>query len=163
VHSSPFAVVDLGSPPPLRERARAVAGELQSAGFTCRLRDSEGEVLWAKLALLAPMALATTSLQQPFAGVRRDDETFHLMLESAREALAVAASQGVALDSEAQEGALRGLPDEMRSSMQKDLAAGRPLELDAIAGPVIRIGGEQGIPTPATAELVRRVAALQAL
>jgi ketopantoate reductase len=47
--------------------------------------------------------------------------------------------------------------------MQKDLSAGRALELDAIAGPIIRVGREQEIPTPATQELVRRVAAAQAL
>jgi 2-dehydropantoate 2-reductase len=47
----------------------------------------------------------------------------------------------------------------MRSSMQKDLAARRPLELEAIAGPIVRRGAERGIPTPATEELRRRVSA----
>jgi 2-dehydropantoate 2-reductase len=51
----------------------------------------------------------------------------------------------------------------MRSSMQKDLAAGQPLELEAVSGPILRIGRERGIATPATAELVRRVAGKQAL
>jgi 2-dehydropantoate 2-reductase len=40
------------------------------------------------------------------------------------------------------------MPDAMRSSMQKDRAAGRPLELDAIAGPILRGGRKHGIPTP---------------
>ena len=43
--------------------------------------------------------------------------------------------------------------------MQKDLEAGRPLELDAIAGPIRRGGGRHGHPTPATDELVRLVEA----
>jgi len=50
------------------------------------------------------------------------------------------------------------MPDDMRSSMQKDIAAGREPELDAIAGPVLRRGRERGIPTPAVEELVRRIA-----
>src|SRR5262249_62311366 len=57
--------------------------------------------------------------------------------------------------------ALLALPHLMRSSMQKDLQAGRQPELDAIAGAVLRRGRERGIPTPATAELVRRLGGSQ--
>jgi len=78
-------------------------------------------------------------------------------LQVIREVCAVAASEGVHLHPDRVSQALLGLPDDMRSSMQKDLAAGRPLELDAVAGPVLRRGRERGIPTPATRELVRRV------
>jgi len=41
--------------------------------------------------------------------------------------------------------------------MQKDFETRRPLELDAIAGPIMRGGARHGIATPATAELVRLV------
>jgi 2-dehydropantoate 2-reductase len=50
----------------------------------------------------------------------------------------------------------------MRTSMQKDLDAGRPLELDAIAGPIVRGGRRHGVATPATEELVQLVEARQA-
>lgn len=163
VQSSPFAALDLAPPPPLRERAEALAAEAASAGLPCNVRESEADLLWGKLAVLAPFALATSSLQEPAQGVRADDATRELMLQAAREACAVGAGQGAALDPEIFERALLAMPGDMRSSMQKDLAAGRPLELDAIAGPIIRLGRENGIPTPATAELVRRVAAAQAL
>ena len=36
----------------------------------------------------------------------------------------------------------------VRGSMYYDLAAGRRLELDVINGTIVRLGGEQGIPTP---------------
>ena len=48
---------------------------------------------------------------------------------------------------------------EMRTSMQKDFDSGRPLELDAIAGPIVRGGRPHGIATPATEDLVRLVEA----
>jgi ketopantoate reductase len=41
--------------------------------------------------------------------------------------------------------------------MQKDVAAGRQPELDAIAGPVLRGGSEHGIDVPATRALVDRI------
>jgi 2-dehydropantoate 2-reductase len=47
----------------------------------------------------------------------------------------------------------------MRSSMQKDVAAGRVPELDAIAGPILRAGAQHGIRVPATIELAHAVAA----
>jgi 2-dehydropantoate 2-reductase len=68
----------------------------------------------------------------------------------------------VQLDPTIYEKALLNMPGGMRSSMQKDLAAGRALELEAISGPILRLGREHGIPTPATEQLVRRVGAAQA-
>ena len=46
--------------------------------------------------------------------------------------------------------------------MQKDVDAGRPPELDAIAGPILRGGERHGIPVPGTGELVRLVEARSA-
>jgi 2-dehydropantoate 2-reductase len=45
----------------------------------------------------------------------------------------------------------------MRSSMQKDVAAGRPPELDAIAGPILRGGKQHDLKTPATQGLVGEI------
>jgi ketopantoate reductase len=45
--------------------------------------------------------------------------------------------------------------------MQKDVAAGRTPEIDAIAGPIIRGGTEHGIDVSATLALVDRIAALE--
>lgn len=157
VHVTPFVSTELAPPQRLRDRADAIAAEMNAAGLPCTVRDSEGEVMWGKLALLAPIALGTSSVSQPMGPARQDLEVRDLMLQVIREVCAVAASEGVHLDPDRVSQALLGLPDDMRSSMQKDLAAGRPLELDAVAGPVIRRGRERGIPTPATQELVRRV------
>jgi ketopantoate reductase len=45
--------------------------------------------------------------------------------------------------------------------MQKDVAAGRPPELDAIAGPILRGGREHSIDVSATRALVDRIVALE--
>jgi 2-dehydropantoate 2-reductase len=39
-------------------------------------------------------------------------------------------------------------PAETTSSMQRDIMAGRPSELEAQAGAVVRLGRKMGIPTP---------------
>jgi 2-dehydropantoate 2-reductase len=49
------------------------------------------------------------------------------------------------------------MPPAMRSSMQKDLAAGRQLELDAIGGPIARGGEHYGIDASTTADLMAAI------
>ena len=49
------------------------------------------------------------------------------------------------------------LPSAMRSSMQKDVAAGRQLELDAIGGPIVRGGKQHGIDVSTAAELMAEI------
>jgi 2-dehydropantoate 2-reductase len=45
--------------------------------------------------------------------------------------------------------------------MQKDVAAGRTPELDAIGGPILRGGERHGIPVPVTASLVETIKRLR--
>lgn len=49
----------------------------------------------------------------------------------------------------------------LKTSMQRDLEAGRPSELEALTGAVVRLGAEVGIPAPVT-EVLYRVLALAA-
>ena len=161
VHASRLVSTELAPPVRLRSRAEAIADEMRRAGLPCTVRDGEAEVMWGKLALLAPFALGTSSVGQPIGPARENPRLRRLMLEATREVCAVAATEGAQLDPELFWQALLDLPDQMRSSMQRDLDAGRQPELDAIAGAVLRRGRERGIPTPATAELVRQVGGSQ--
>lgn len=146
--SSPFLRVELAG-------AEAAAAELSGAGIECRVRDDELSMLWEKFAFLAPLALATTALDGPLGSVR-DDERYRACQD---EVLAVARAEGARIDETALRKLVSAAPDEMRSSMQKDVAAGREPELDAIAGPILRAGRRHGIPVPGTADLAALVAA----
>jgi 2-dehydropantoate 2-reductase len=163
VQASPFVSTDLAPSAATRERAEAIAAELYDAGLACTVRDGEAEVLWGKLALLAPFALGTSSLMQPIGPARDDPQVRELMCSAVREVCAVAETEGAPLDPDVFIQALLGMPNDMRSSMQKDISAGREPELDAIAGPILRRGRERGIETPAVAELARRVGASKAV
>jgi len=117
-------------------------------------------LLWEKLAFLAPLALTTTALGAPIGVVQADPDWNRRLVRCHDETVAVALTEGAALDAQS----LRRLflefqGGEGRTSMQKDFDAGRPLELDAIAGPIVRGGRQHGIATPVTDELVRLVEA----
>jgi 2-dehydropantoate 2-reductase len=51
------------------------------------------------------------------------------------------------------------MPGNMRSSMQKDVEQGKPPELEAIAGPILRGAQRHGIEVPVTKKLVAGVEA----
>jgi len=155
VQRGPLAAINLAPD----RGAEALVEEVRAAGFTASVLESEARVLWTKLAILAPLALGTSSVQAPMGPVRADAEVWELVLACATEACKVAEIEGVVLDDARIHRVLEGAPPGMRSSMQKDLASHRPLELEAIAGPILRRGAEHGIPTPATEELSRRVLA----
>ena len=140
--SSPFLRVDLAG-------ADALAPELRQAGIETRVREDEPTLLWEKLAFLAPLALATTAFDAPLGDVRGDAR----YRRAQDEVLAVASAEGVRIDAEALRALAAAAPDSMRSSMQKDVAAGRPPELDAIAGPILEGGERHGIEVAATREL----------
>jgi 2-dehydropantoate 2-reductase len=155
VQPQPFAIVSVAPAPGVEP----LVEELKAAGFSASIGESEAQVLWSKLATLAPLALGTSSAQGPIGAVREQPELWDLVRACATETSAVAATEGVRLDAGRIHQILGGIPPEFRSSMQKDLAVGRPPELEAIAGPITDRGARRGIPTPATEELRRRVAA----
>jgi 2-dehydropantoate 2-reductase len=145
---SPFIRMELAG-------AEPIADEVRAAGIDCSIRADELSLLWDKLAFLAPLALATTALDAPLGAVR-EDERYRGCQD---EALAVARAESAHLDEDALRALLAAAPHEMQSSMQKDVAAGRQPELDAIAGPILRGGRRHGIQVNNTDALVELVAA----
>lgn len=152
---TPFARVDLA---PGRGRDE-IAEDLRGAGLDVRFALDEATLLWEKLAFLAPLALTTTACGAPVGAVQADPEWHARLTRCQAETVAVGLAEGATLDPPTLRQALEFPGGEMRTSMQKDFDAGRPLELDAIAGPIVRGGRRHGIATPATEELVRLVEA----
>ena len=160
-HLSAFADVQVAPSRATRARAESLCDELRAAGLTCEVREDEASMLWSKLCFLAPFAL-TTAASGGTLGVVRSDARWRARLEaSVNEACAVGVAEGARVAPEPILAALERLPDGFRSSMQKDVAAGRPPELDAIAGPILRGGDEHGIDVSATRALADQIAALQ--
>jgi 2-dehydropantoate 2-reductase len=147
---TPFASVTL-SPAPAAENLR---DELAAAGITASVGESEAAVLWEKLAFLAPIALTTTLRGSPIGDVVADPDWRRRLEASAHEAAATARDDGAVLDPDALIAQIESLPPASRSSMQKDREAGRPTEIDAIGGAVLRAAARHGVDVPATQALV---------
>ncbi len=154
-HGSPFAEVDLTGDGVPRERLDALAEALTAAGPTTRVLPDESAVLWAKMSFLAPFALLTTRHGLPLGDVRTKyrEELTALVEETAE----VSAACGGPADPGGALARYDGFPPAMKSSMQRDAEAGRPLELDAIGGALLRAAERHGVPVPVTARLVREL------
>lgn len=147
--TSPFLRIELSAHP-------EVADVLNEAGIPAAVVGNEAQVMWSKLVRLNAIALTTTAFRAPIGSVR--DHHGDDLLDVVRETAAVAAAEGAAIDVPAIEHELfvEAHP-ELLSSMARDAAAGRPLELDAIGGAVLRAADRHGIATPAVQRLVEAI------
>lgn len=160
VQRSPFARLRVS------ERGRAVVEGamdiLRRFGFDAAYVEDEATLLWSKLVFLAPIALSTTAARAAIGEVLGMEETRETLRACLREACAVAVASGARVDADAVMANIEALPQGTRSSMQKDFANGRPLELDAIAGPILRGGARFSLPVAVTAELTQACGAARA-
>jgi 2-dehydropantoate 2-reductase len=153
VQTSPSIRIDLATGAPA-----ALAQLLAEAGIEVRTGDSERQVLWSKLARLNALALTTSASDRPI-GFVRDDPRWRSALEGAvNETVAVANADGAELDAAQTVAELDQAHAELGSSMQRDIAAGREPELDAIAGAVLRAGARHRLRCPTVQWLAGRVA-----
>lgn len=148
------AIVEAASADLDRVVLEAALAPLRVPGIEVVVADDERAVLWSKAARLAVLAAATVASGLT-VGELRDDPAWRARLDaSLREACAVAAADGVSVDPAAQWAIIQALPSDLTTSAARDASAGRPTELDAIAGSVVRAGLRLGAPTPELARLL---------
>ena len=113
-------------------------------------------MLWEKAARFAPMAALTVLTGETVGEVRADPALRSLLESAVAEACAVATADGAPNDPEQQLAIIDRIPPAVTTSTARDVAAGRPSELDAIVGAVVRAGRRLGVPTPTLEELLDR-------
>jgi 2-dehydropantoate 2-reductase len=155
VQRSPFVRFNLGAG--LEPLLGPMVVRLTNLGFTCQLILNEQTLLWSKLCFLAPLALVTSASGKNQGEFYADPAWKGKFDSAVAEACAVAKADGAEVNLAKLQDTFDGLPPAIRSSMQKDLAAGRQLELDAIGGPIVRGGKRYGIAVPTTIELIAAI------
>jgi len=137
----------------------AIVARLVDLGFTCQFIPNEQTLLWSKLCFLAPLALVTSASGTNVGEILADAAWKQKLSSALAEACAVAKASGAEVDARQLQAVFDGVPPGMRSSMQKDLAAGRQLELDAIGGPIVRGGEQYGVDVSTTVKLMAAIRA----
>lgn len=132
-----------------------VAELLDRHGIPAAVVDDEAQVMWSKLARLNAIALTTTAFGAPIGVVRADHRD--VLARVIEETAAVAAAEGAAVTAQAVIRELDQAHAGLLSSMARDVMAGRPPELDAIGGAVLRAAERHGIAAPTVAGLVEQI------
>jgi 2-dehydropantoate 2-reductase len=134
---------------------RTVAG-LKTMGVTVEATADIRKVLWTKFIFIAGFSAIGTVTGLPVGDFRAVPETRTMLVALMREVEAVGRAHGVGLDRDVLDQALAFMDAAepgIKTSMQRDVEAERPSELEALVGAVRRRGLEREVPTP-TADFI---------
>ena len=147
VHSIRFGELD-------RRPSARVEGLRQvfdRAGIRATVPPDIHASLWEKLLFVVPFGGVGAVTRVPIGIFRAVPETRALLRRAMEEIQAVARARGVALPGDAVEKGmafLDGLDPTGTTSLQRDITEGKPSELEAWNGAVVRLGREAGVATP---------------
>jgi 2-dehydropantoate 2-reductase len=117
--------------------------------------------LWRKFAMLAPFSSVACLARVGVGPVLGDPALMSQLKEAIGEVAAVARAKKVMLPPDIEAATIaqmRQFPGDAKPSMLEDLEAGRPLEVDYLAGAVVRFGKALGVPTPVHAKAYQALA-----
>ena len=132
-------------------RAKALVAALAQAGVQAEIPPDIDAALWHKFLFVCSLGGVCAVCRMPLGPVRSHPASRDLLRRAMEEIAAIAAARNVALPPDAIDRTLTILdsfPPEGTSSLQRDIAAGIPSELDAWNGAAVRMGAEAGVPTP---------------
>ncbi len=159
VQTSPFLRVDVAADAAEPTgRLPAVASALTEANIPAEIGEGEAQILWSKLVRLNALACTTSATGRRLGFIRSNPEWRAALEACIAEAAAVANADGARIDPAGPLAELEEAHPELGSSMQRDIAAGREPELDAIAGSVLRAAERHGLRCPTIERLAAQVA-----
>lgn len=133
------------------ERCERLRSAFERAGVTVEVPSDIHEALWEKFLFVVSIGGVGAVTRAPFGVVRTVPETRRMVERCMQEILDVARARGIGLR-DAVMGRTLALVDSLApggsTSLQRDIADGKPSELEAWNGAVVRLGREAGVATP---------------
>ena len=136
--------------PSQASRLAEIQEALQQAGVTANIAPDIRVPLWEKFLVLRWGVVGAVS-RVPAGVLRRLPQARDMIDQAGREVLDVAKTQGIDMLADALQRSsalLDSLPAGATTSLQRDVMEGRPSELDAQAGALVRLGEQAGVTTP---------------
>ena len=132
-------------------RCQRILSVLRESGIDAQLSLDIRASLWTKFLFIATMAGVTTTSRRTMAELIPQPEWRRVVEGCLREIEVVGRATGVDLADEIVFSTMKYIDDELENlgaSMHADIMAGRPLELEALNGAVVRAGDAVGVSTP---------------
>ncbi len=160
-HTSPFLLINMAAIDPVADAPmRALQDAFTAAEVPARILDSEAQVMWSKLVRLNALACTTSAYDKLLGEIRSTPELRADLVGVIEESCAVGRAEGATdVDAARAIGELEKAHATLGSSMQRDIAAGREPELDAIPGSVLRAAARHGLRCPTIERLMAMIQA----
>ncbi|MFA5180667.1 MAG: 2-dehydropantoate 2-reductase [Syntrophales bacterium] len=152
--------------PSLSDRVRRVADIFNSAGIIHEIPADMIRILWWKFMINVGINQASAALKGPYGLFQTSTEAQGLMDASMREVIALAQQLAIDLsdqDIEKWYVVLASLSPTGKTSMLQDVEAGRKTEVEMLAGKIIELGRQHGVPTPVNEQLLDTIKKIEAL
>jgi len=146
------------------DRTKRLRETLERAGLEASIPADIHVAVWTKFSFVVPVGSVGALLRQPIGRIRSDPSSRTMLERGMREIVAVARARGIALPEETVSRSMAfidALDPTGTSSLQRDLADGKPSELEAWTGSVVRLGRESGVATPLHAEIYAALVPLE--
>lgn len=159
--ASPGHIKHIGANPLIRfnridKQADSRVNQLSEAfnhchGVKSSIPNDINVAMWLKFLLISPWSGIGAVSHAPIGVLLKLPETRQLLLDSMQEIYQLGVAQGISLTDDCIQktiAVLESLPDSSTTSMQQDLAKGKPSELDEQSGAIVRLGKALDIETP---------------
>ena len=137
-------------------RVDRLMNAFERAGVKAEVPQDIRRSMWTKFLFIAPMSGIGALTRVPVGVWRSSTELRSMATSILEEMCAVAAAEGVDLGPDPVRKTWErydALAPTSTASMQRDIMEGKPSELDAQVGAIVRLGRDKGVPVPVTALL----------
>ncbi len=135
----------------ISERGKELLSLFEASNWKVQLQENMLDTLWKKFAYLSACASTCTASNSSMGEMRSIPETRNLILNAIEEGFKVGRAYGAPIADDAMDWAISALdnfPYDGKSSMAKDFAENRAVELEGLTGTVIKMAERLQIDTP---------------
>ncbi|HEX7330753.1 MAG TPA: 2-dehydropantoate 2-reductase [Pyrinomonadaceae bacterium] len=146
------------------DRITEIEQMFKRAGVEITIATNIQVALWTKFLFIASYSGIGAMANAPAGVLRADPQWRAQILSAMQEIYALAHARGINLPANSIDtvmASVDALPEDATSSMQRDIAAGKPSELDAQNGAVVRMAHEAGVEAPTHALIYRTLQPLE--
>lgn len=133
------------------DRIMRVEEVFKRAGLEITLAQDIQIALWTKFLFIASFSGVGAMANEPAGVIRTDPKWRTQILNAMEEIYVLAHARGIKLPPDSIDTVMRtvnALPEDATSSMHRDIAAGKPSELDSQNGAVVRLARESSVEVP---------------
>ena len=133
------------------KRAIEIEIAFKKAGINTVLTKNIQQEIWTKFLFITTVSAIGALTRATIGEMLEFPEIKEIMLKTAEEIVAVANAKGISISKETIEEQFRIIESQpyiTTASLQRDILAGKPSELEAQNGTIVKLGKELGIPTP---------------